>query len=180
MWKINLEEDQLVDYIYCLSYYDSGAIQTNFQPLEVTGTSVSCNLLQRQRSSQQILDLADYLHMHSSSPIRHYNCPKSFSSDIPLWIQLPNPQSLFHYLTDEFESNDDVMLLHYRTNLNQIEEFCREQGWRCTDCYNVRGSEASVTILYDLDSLAYEFLTRAKTPLIIVTIEENQRYILSL
>ena len=74
MCKVNLEEYQRVDYIYCLQYHDKQAVKTNFQPLEVTDTTISCNLEQRQRSSQQILDLADYLHMHKSySPYTIYS-----------------------------------------------------------------------------------------------------------
>ena len=64
------------------------------------------------------------------------------------------------------------------SNLNEIEEFCREKHWRCTYLGDVRGSEASVTILYDLDDFYYEFLTRAKTQLVIVTIDGKQRYFL--
>ena len=71
------------------------------------------------------------------------------------------------------------MLIHEDpSNLNEIEEFCREKHWRCTSRRNVRGSEASVTILYDLDDFYYEYLTRAKTQLVIVTIDGKQRYFL--
>ena len=180
MCKVNLDENQNVDYIYCLAYHDGDAVQTNSQPLEVTDTTISCNLDQRQRSSQQILDLADYLFMHQSiwSPIRRWNSGKSFSSDIPLWVELSIPEVFFDYFKDKFES-DDVMLIHEDPyNLKEIEEFCREKHWRCTHLGNVRGSEASVTILYDLNVFQYEVLTRAKTQLVIVTIAAKQRYFL--
>ena len=177
--KINLDENQKVDYIYCLQYSDSKAVQPNSQPLEVTDTTISCNLDQRQRSSQQILDLADYLQMHYSYPIRKCNSGKSFSSDIPLWVELSNPKAFFDYFKDKFES-DDVMLIWDRSNkpsnINDIEEFCKAQKWRCTSNVDVRGSEASVTILYDLYSFRYESLTRAKTQLVIITIDGSQRY----
>ena len=184
MCKVNAENHQKVDYIYCLSYRDDFAVQTNAKPLEVTDTTISCNLEQRQRSSQQILDLADYLNIHSSPfPIRRWNSGKSFSSEIPLWVELSNPKSFFDYFKDKFKS-DDVMLIwdddNKPSNLKGIEEFCREQKWRCTERWNVRGSEASVTILYDLDDFYYEHLTRAKTQLVIVTIAGKQRYFLSI
>ena len=180
--KVNAEDHQNVDYIYCLSYLDSNAVKTNFQPLEVTDTTICCNLEQRQRSSQQILDLADYLRMHSGSyPIRRWKSGKSFSSEIPLWVELSNPKSFFDYFKDKFES-DDVMLIwdddNKPSNLSDIEEFCRKQKWRCTERWNVRGSEAFVTILYDFNYFAYEYLTRAKTQLVIVTIDEKRRYFL--
>ena len=169
-----------MDYIYCLAYAATDAVQTNSQLLEVTETTISCNLEQRQRSSQQILDLADYLWMHSSDLAnRRWNSPSSFSSNIPLWVEHFNPKSFFDYVKDKFVS-DDVMLIHeYNTsNLNEIQEFCREKHWRCTARWNVRGSEASVTILYDLDDFFYEYFTRAKTQLVIVTIDGKQRYFL--
>ena len=180
--KVNLDENQKVDYIYSLRYEDSEAVQPNSQPLEVTDTTISCNLEQRQRSSQQILDLADYLQMHSNrNPIRRWNSGKSFSSDIPLWIELSNPKAFFNYFKDKFES-DNVMLIwniyNKPTNLNEIEEFCTDQKWTCTHDYNVIGSEASVTILYDFNGFAYEFLTRAKTQLVIVTIDGEERFFL--
>ena len=177
--KVNLDENQRVDYIYSLRYLDSEAVQPNSQPLEVTDTTISCNLEQRQRSSQQILDLADYLYMHSDwSPIRRWNSGKSFSSDIPLWVELSNPKAFFDYFKDKFET-DDVMLIYYKpSNLNEFEEFCKDQKWRCTSDVNVIGSEASVTILYDLDDFYYEYFTRAKTQLVIVTIDGDQRYFL--
>ena len=168
-----------MDYIYCLSYDNLDAVQTNCQPLEVTDTIISCNLEQRQRSSQQILDLADYLRMQASFPIRRWNSGKSFSSDIPLWIQLTTPKSFFDYFKDKFKSNDIMLIWHDQnepSNLNDIETFCRVQKWRCTSRLNVTGSEASVTILYDLDGFTYEYFTRAKTHLVIVTIDRKQRY----
>ena len=178
--KSNENENENVEYIYCLKYFDSTAVKTNFQPLEVTDTTISCNLEQRQRSSQQILDLADYLWMHSyGDPIRRWNSGKSFSSEIPLWVQLSNPKSFFDYFKDKFKS-DDVMLIwdgyNKPSNLNDIEEFCTEQKWRCTGSWNVKGSEASVAILYDLNDFNYENFTRAKTQLVIVTIDGKQRY----
>ena len=79
----------------------------------------------------------------------------------------------------KFESNDDVMLIwdfmNKPSNLKDIKEFCHLQNWRCIERRNVRGSEASVTILYDINGFGYEWLTRAKTQLVIVTIDGKQR-----
>lgn len=172
--KVNLDKNLKVDYIYSLNYFDSGAVQTNSHPLEVTDTTISCNLDQRQRSSQQILDLADYLQMHlNEDSIRRWNSGKSFSSDLPLWVELSNPKSLFDYFKDKFDSSDVMLIwdnLNEPSNLNDIEEFCKHQKWRNSNWNNVKGSEASVTILYDLHDFHYEWFTRAKTQLVIVTI----------
>ena len=175
--KVQLEDNRNVDYIYCLRYGDVEAIETNVQPLEVTETTIQCNLNQRQRSNQQILDLADYLNMHSGKvTIRRSNSPSFFSIDIPLWVEHANLRSFFDYFKDKFESQDVMLIYDNPSNLNDIEEFCTEQKWRCTEDVNVRGSEASGTILYDLDFFRYEDLTRAKTQLVIVTIAGKQRY----
>ena len=118
--KVNLDENQKIDYIYSLRYGDSEAVQTNFQALEVTDTTISCNLDQRQRCSQQILDLADYLQLQAyEGPIRRWNSQKSFSSDIPLWVELANPKSFCDYFIDKFESND-VMLIYYQNSAPQF------------------------------------------------------------
>ena len=188
MCQVNLKENLQVDYIYCLTYAHPKAVQTNSQPLEVTETSIICNLEQRQRSSQQILDLADYLQMHYRPPIRRWNSPSSFSSEIlPLWVEHSHPKSFFDYVKDKFESDDVMLIYDYPSNLDEIEDFldeiedfCKEQKWRCTHWGDVRGSEASVTILYDFKFLDYECFTRAKTQLVIVTIAGEHRYFLSI
>ena len=190
--RYRLEEHKNVDYIYCLQYGDSEAVQTKFKPLEVTKTTISCNLHQRQRSSQQILDLADYLRMHntwSNTSIGRWDSPKSFSNDIPLWVEIASPpkmlgyqrnppdpwstnlfKSFVEYFYDKFEPKD-VMLIYCRNppNLYDIENICKEQKWRCTDEKHITGSEASVIILYNLFQFDYEAFTRAKTQLVIVT-----------
>ena len=128
MCKVNSEDHQNVDYIYCLAYDDYIAVETNCQPLEVTDTAICCNLEQRQRSSQQILDLADYLWMHQSDyyPIRRWNSPSSFSSEIlPLWVEHSHPKSFFDYVKDKFESDDVMLIYDYPSNLDEIEDFCR-------------------------------------------------------
>ena len=176
---MDLEGDQNVDYIYCLGYSGDHAVPNNFQPLEVNETTVECNLSQRQRSSQQILDLADYLYMHniSSPPMRRYHSYSSFSSDIPLWIELADPKSFFGYIKEKFEGEDVMLIFKKPSNFNGIEAFCKKQKWRCTEWYNVKGSEASVTILYDYDGFDYECFTRAKTQLVIVTVHGHRSYI---
>ena len=176
--KVSLEENQNVDYVYVIRNAARDAVRANSMPLEVTETTVECHLDQRQRSSQQILNLADYLQTHQSFlTIRRYESSSSFNSDIPLWIELTNSDSFFDYFKDKFE-NDDVMLIFKRPSVyfKGIEAFCKEQKWRCTEWYNVKGSEASVTILYNYDGFDYECFTRAKTQLVIVTTTGHRRY----
>ena len=179
MNEVSLEEYQNVDFIYCLNFYDA---KDNSKTLEVNDTKVECNLVQRQRSSQEILSLADYLMMHSAdnTPMKKYSSGNSFSSDIPMWVDFDNPKSFFAYFQDKFTDCSDVMLIWDEEkkpiNLKAIEEFCTEKKWRITECNNVLGSEASITILLDIYSFGYEHLTRAKNQLVIVTSNHGQRY----
>ena len=177
---MNLEEYQNVDYIYCLRYDNlSAGVENNANALEVNETRVECNLDKRQRSSQEILDLADFLLMHCLYPrfpilsIRKPSGNKSFSTSIlPLWIELAHPKSFFEYFKHKY-TGEDVMLMYEEdtSNVEEIQAFCREKEWGCTESVNVTGSEASITILYDIDKFYYELVTRAKTQLVIVTIQ---------
>ena len=168
-----------MDYIYCLRYTDDKAVQNNSKALEVNETTVECNLSQRQRSSQEILDFADYLLMHSNfAPVRKCDLKSFSSAEIPVWIELDNPESFFAYFDNNFPYCDDVMLIWdgpKPSNLSDIEEFCRYKNWRCTEVGNIIGSEATCVILYDLYWFHYEYLTRAKTKLIIVTISNEKK-----
>ena len=191
MCKMNLKVFQNVDYIYSLNYsdifaaYGRNVYGDNRQALDVTKSTVKCNLGLIQRSSQETLDLADYLKMHSRlSPIRKY-ASKSFSTKIiPLWIEIADPNSFVGYLQGKSNEWSDVMLMwdnwNKPSNLAEIEKYCSDQKWRCTENDNVKGSEASVTILYDFDRFDYEHLTRAKTQLVIVTIQGKKRYFLEI
>ena len=182
MDKVNLLNIRNMDYIYCLRYTDDKAVQNNSKALEVNESTVECNLAHRQRSSQEILDLADYLLMHSNfAPVRRCDLKSFSSADIPLWIELDSPESFFEYFESNFPGDcEDVMLSWdgpQPYNLNEIEDFCRYKKWRCTEVVNIIGSEASCIILYDLYWFHYEYLTRAKTKLIIVTLQGKERYI---
>ena len=186
MCKVSSKEDQniAIDYIYCLSY-----VYSNVELFkQCTLCTLECNLDTRQRSSQQILDLADYLHMHQTyyNPIRSFESSSSFCSEIPLWIELDkytNFKSFFDYFKSKYDCNDvmlvwdmDTVQYYWRHFYNiDIEEFCRIQNWKCTETMDVRGSEASITILFNLDDFHHEYITRAKNQLVIVTIIEYAR-----
>ena len=44
--KVNSKDDLFLDYIYCLNYQEDPNVHTDFQSLEVTDTTISCNLEQ--------------------------------------------------------------------------------------------------------------------------------------
>ena len=185
--RVDLEDDLKMDYVYSLDYSDAYSVpkvHVTDETVKVTETTVECHLDQRQRSSQEILDLADYLWMHSNAfPQRKYPLKNSFSSDVPLWVELENSDLFFDYFRDKMSK--DVMLIwddkNPPSNLDELKKFCRRRKRvSSVGSKSVRGSEALVTILYDIDKLDYEHWTRAKHQLIIVTILGHDRYFFQL
>ena len=140
-------------------------------------------MAQRQRSSQEILEFADYMNIHhtdSMTPIRAYQSEKSFSTCIPTLVEFEDPKLVFEYFEDKFSHDEDVLVLHeFPTNFLEIEKSCEKKGWKSVYYQDVRGFEASIIIIYDLrDKFGYEWFTRAKHQLYIVTITGRltQRY----
>jgi len=184
MCKVDLEDfPNKIDYIYSIRYLDSKAVQNPEKSLQVSDSMIQCNLAQRQRSSQEILDLVDFIRMHIGyqSPLRKYSSSPSFKSETPTWLELANQNSFFDYFQDKFSDCDDVMVIYDSinepSNLDEITKFCQKKEWKCTVDVDVKGSEASVTILYDYDEFYFEFFTRAKHQLVIVTIENKERLV---
>ena len=187
MCKADLKDCHInIDYIYSIRYWDSKGVQNPEKTLQVSDTTIECNLAQRQRSSQEILYLSDFIQMHPSKmhpirrPIRKYSSKPSFKSETPLWIELANQNSFFDYFQDKFSDCDDVMVIYgiEPSNLHEITEFCQEKEWKCTGHFNVTGSEASVTILYDYDEFYFEGFTRAKNQLVIVTLQHRKKLVI--
>ena len=178
MTQVPLEEweECKIDYIYCIAYHDQSHA---YRVFHLANDTFECNLLKRQRSSQEILNLADFCQMHMGygawSPYRQYSYEVSFSSDKPLWIELDTPSwfpHIFQNIEGKFATDDDVMVISDQADYD-IKEFCRLKKWRCTHKFDVKGSEASVVILFDLQSFGYEWFTRAKNQLVIVTIVDK-------
>ena len=58
--------------------------------------------------------------------IRKYESSSSFTSDIPLWIEVTNPNSFFDYFKDKFESNDVMVIWDVTKNhpiLKKLKNF---------------------------------------------------------
>ena len=66
--KVSLEENQNVDYVYVIRNAARDAVPANSMPLEVTETTVECNLDQRQ--STRVGEI------HACPKIGYYISPK--------------------------------------------------------------------------------------------------------
>lgn len=136
-----------------------------------------CQLNQSLRSSQQILDLADYINTHSTTKMFSKGSPSksSFEGKIPQWLEAENIDYFVKYAKANFKAGqDDVMIIrHFGPDWPRFLELCEEMGWRYYKKKQITGSEASIVILYDLLDFDHEAFTRARNELIIVTTKEN-------
>ena len=67
--------------------------------------------------------------------------------------------------------DETVTLLHQikvAKKLQPIYDWCQKQGWKCVHYLDMRGSEADVIVMYDLNCPEMEPYSRAKNELIIL------------
>ena len=172
------------DYIFSVRYADIDPKTASKGCIKVKDDSVECNLDQRQRSSQEILYLLDYCKMHvGETPMKHFVFKPSFTSgNVPLWIQMESICcDCFIGFTKFFDENfpdfKDVILvapyksLHHET----ILEYCREKKWEYFfySDNDLKGAEASVVILLGIEDFNFEWFSRAKHQLIIITVHPS-------
>ena len=108
-----LEDKISIDYIHCIHYGDIGKLCNVIKErVKNEIDQVSCQLLQFQRSSQQILDLANYLNRHMGQTCFTFPTKGSFSGSIPLWITVDTQESFVKYAKSNLSQLQDVMLIY--------------------------------------------------------------------
>ena len=185
---MNLVEQAKIDYVYCMTY--RGSYPTTAQDahdIQDIFNTIECNLGQPQRCSQEILAFADFYqmhrHYHDGEIIaqKQYSNSATFSSSIPLWIELDHKKSFFHLdFWDEIVDCKDVLVTygHSSDEHDDITRFCKKNTWACFQESEVRGSEAAVVVIYQPSCyVSYELLTRAKQQLVIVAVRGKVRYL---
>ena len=181
------QPDVAIDYIQCFSYYSLGyANEPNYKEVDnyikediktdhegYEGCElVWCRLLQCQRSSQQILDLANFIVRHTKLLFPpNIQSRKSFDGCVPTWIKASGIEFV-QYAKLVLTSLKDVMLI-YKNNPDraprEIVELCSKMNWKYASTSDITGSESSVVILYIVGGwYSYEAYTRAKHRLIVV------------
>ena len=161
-----------IDYIYCAQYFDLGTKYSEALKSQLeTKNMLCCQLLDCQRSSQEIMNLTNYIARHTPNYLmKDFPSKLSFEDSIPQWILLEDSKTFVHYVRNNWShpNADDVMLV-YENHDEEIETLCSELKWKYCFLDTISGSEASVVIVYDHDMFEYEVFTRAKNHLIIVT-----------
>ena len=143
--------------------------------------SIVANLSRPQRSSREILELCEFIRNHETGDNHLFDgleLSGTFSHGKPLWFEFCNRISLYNFLDqfeDKFDSND-VMFVYDRRSEETHWVSQHKKEWRVTNKENIRGSEASMVILFHLDSFYFEYLTRAKHQLIFITIQKYLRF----
>ena len=170
-----------IDFIHCIRYNQLGQQFSEVaEDVFVDDKMVFCQLFKCQRSSQEILDLADYMQRHSpeSFPINPTQANGSFSSSTPIWIEFESTQEFVSHASSFYSDKKDVLIIGEERN-EMIEDLCKDLNqtenatWRFCHTTEIRGCEASVVIIHDLNEFRYEAFTRAKHELIIVTYTES-------
>ena len=174
-----LEDKIFIDYIHCIHYGDIGKLGNVIKERVKNETrQVSCQLLQFQRSSQQILELANYLNRHMGQTCFTFPTKKSFSVSVPLWIHVETQEAFVEYAKSNYSQLQDVMLIYEsyesKRGSTRISKLCADLNWRYCNWDDITGSESSVVIIFDHKDFHYESFTRAKHKLIVVTIPDER------
>ena len=147
----------------------------------IVGDSVNCMLLTHQRSSQQIMTLANYMLRHTKSEfymnvfLQVQRMETSFNGPIPLWLEVSSDISFVKYAKlcqSTFDKDVMVIIPFGKRDIDfpEIKDLCDLMNWSICDESKINGIESSVVILYDFHQFEYECFTRAKHQLVIVTL----------
>ena len=171
-------EDELnIEYVHCIRYEDFGR-KSFGEYIQVNDEVVFVSLLERQRSSEQITDLAFFMNRHTETNTLNVLVPniplkKSFNGSVPQWLEVKDIKAFVEYAKTKLSEHKDVMILRDYNGVKEskIESLCSELNWKYCNEHTVRGSESSLIIIYDWIWFTYEAFTRAKHDLLIVTLQ---------
>ena len=147
---------------------------------------IFCHLQESYRCSQQLLDLAYYMLIHS--PIEDnlfqkksfIHLPSKVQGQTPMWLDVPSIKSFMEYSNNdpELQKSKDVLVIFdpdYNGHAIQtLRLHCIGRGWKARPSSEVMGSEASIVIIFDLPKVHFESISRAVNHLVFVTITENK------
>ena len=177
--KFEIENELDVDYVHCMSYERLGnKREIRGQDVMVSQEEVFCQLLQCQRSSQPILELANFISRHNKTvciTTPNIQSKESFAGPLPKWIEAQCTNDFIAYATSTMSTIKDVMLIYKEEPDSEIKELCSKMDWKCVCADEINGSESSVVIIWDYEEIFYELLTRAKHQLVIVTTQKTQK-----
>ena len=179
----NVPENVNIDYILCQKYKlfcrNSKLVSNHIQ---VENEQICVQLMDCQRSSQPILDLAKCIKKHSKP--RDSNAPDPAIPDLPSkpsfsgpklqWIEVSSSKAFQNYAEQNFANEKDVMMIYREIKCTEMESLCEKFNWKYCERREIHGSEAQMVILFDFPYFYYEACTRAKHQLIIVTLAGKQ------
>ena len=177
-----LEETIKIDYIHCIKHRDLEMKSKMVgEKVYVDKESVFVTLLQKQRSSQPILDLTYFADRHRNNPWNPlpgiYKSNDSFQGSKPRWVEVEDFEAFVKFANEnlsEFRGEAMIIRSEYTKALPAIASICSKLEWRYCHGAEVRGSEASLVIFYDFDPFNFESFTRAKHNLLIVTLRDKR------
>ena len=92
----------------------------------------------------------------------------------PQWIEVESVDSFVNYVNEYLIKTEDTMLVYGSSSHEQLRTLATHHNWGYHSRGEIRGSEASFVILFDIDQFDYEVFTRAKHRLLIVTMKRKR------
>ena len=175
---IQSTESHRTDYIICIRHADVGKMYRTLDK-DVKNTMediVFCRLRQCQRSSQNILNIANHLRVHSDGgnriPLRFGSNDDSFAGRVPEWIVAKDVSAFMELASSEYSGYEDVLLILDQDTqyLAEITALASHLNWKISNRRRIKGTEADMVIVWDHRMFDYEVFTRARLHLVIMTL----------
>ena len=181
-----LEHKLKVDYIHCIKHSDLGLDRIDgwkreilTEKVQIAPERILVTLLQRQRSSQQILEISYFMKRHKIHQSFNHefadipHAQESFSGSTPKWVEIKDAKEFVKYAEENLSSfkGEAIVIRWYKcAEIPEISSLCSKLNWKYYKYDQVRGHESSMVIIYDFFRFDFESFTRAKHNLLIVTI----------
>ena len=177
----DLDETLKIDYIRCIKYRDlEMKSPTLEETVQVGAEGIFVTLLQRQRSSQAILEISYFMDRHRDNSFVIPDVPyfnNSFAGPKAQWVEVKDAKAFVKYAEENMAKfNGETMLIRGDRDkeLPEISSLCSKLEWKYCHRFEVFGSESSVVIIYDFPEFQFEAFTRAKHNLLIVTLSDKR------
>ena len=162
----------------------------NERRVEVENTIVYCYLRISYRCTKEAIEFVYHALIHSPSEQKLYkkksfvHTPESLSGAKPLWAEVPSIDVFLQFATknDIFKDCLNVMIIYDsgyqdKRTISKLRRHCSTQAdgkWKLCQANTVMGSEASMVVIYDMEKLDFEAVSRAQHQLIFVTTPSNK------
>ena len=179
-YTINQMVNFPIDYIHCNRYQDNGKRYNKVvEEVLTTDDMISVQLMEVQRSCQEVMAFANYFEWHYglADSIPQFSVNISLSGKKPRWMIFKTKEDFLEFLRmilDLFQDKDTMIITEDGSESDVIAEVVNESNIKVVANSEVRGAEADVVFVHDIESCEYEIFTRARHELFIITYANNE------